>query len=160
MYYRPGWSIFTFVLRGEILMFEACAQSISWCHLSEMRILLQFWLLWFCWQECRLSNDVTRAHEWMTSLCLPCLERTQIYITQQSASVMESWRTSLSGDDIERILEETLSASESSLTQTMTLVQLKIWELKKQVTSPLQGGTSDTSLMWEDMSKVKSISFI
>jgi hypothetical protein len=27
-------------------------------------------------------------------------------------------------------------------------------------TSPLQGGASDTSLMWEDMSKVKSISFI
>jgi hypothetical protein len=26
--------------------------------------------------------------------------------------------------------------------------------------SPLQGGASDMSLMWEDMSKVKSISFI
>jgi hypothetical protein len=115
MYDRPGWSIFTFVLRGEISMFEACAQSVSFCHLSEMRIVLQFWLLWFYWQECRLSNDVTRAHEWMTSLCLPCLERMKIYITQQSESVMESWRTSLSGDDIERILEETLLASESSL---------------------------------------------
>jgi hypothetical protein len=51
---------------------------------------------------------VTQAHERMTSLCLPCLERTQI-------SVMEASSTCLSGDDIERILEETLSDSESSL---------------------------------------------
>jgi hypothetical protein len=36
---------------------------------------LQFWLLWFCWQECRLSNDVTHAHEWMTSLCLALLRK-------------------------------------------------------------------------------------
>jgi hypothetical protein len=139
MYYRPGWSIFTFVLRGEILMFEACAQSVSWCHLLEMRILLQFWLLWFCWQECRLSNDVTRALEWMISLRFPCLERTQIYITQQSASVMESWRTNLSGDDIERILEETLSDSESSLFDSDDdSSAIEDWELTMQVTVTLR----------------------
>jgi hypothetical protein len=166
MYYRPAWLIFTFVLWGELSIFEECAQSISWCHLSKMRKLLKFWLLWFYWQECRLSNDVTRAHEWMTSLCLPCLERTQIYIMQQYTSVMESSSTRLLGDDIERILEETSLDSESSLTQTMTQVQLKAWELTKQVTvrgnstSPLQGKASDTSFMWEDMSKVKSISFV
>jgi hypothetical protein len=91
----------------------------------------------------------------------------QIYITQQSASVMESSSTLLSGDDIERILEETLLDSESSLydsgDDSSAIEGLKTHEASGSAgnsTSPLQDGASDMSFMWEDMSKVKSISFI
>jgi hypothetical protein len=72
----------------------------------------------------------------------------------------------LSGDDIERILEETLSASESSLfdsdDDSSAIEDLRTHkasdsgsESAGNATSPLQGGASDTSLMLEDMSKVK-----
>jgi hypothetical protein len=77
----------------------------------------------------------------------------------------------LSGDDIERILEETLSDSESSLfdsdDDSSAIEDLRTHEASDSdsdsagnSTSPLQGGASDTSLMWEDMFKEKSISFI
>jgi hypothetical protein len=75
----------------------------------------------------------------------------------------------LSGDDIERILEETLSASESSLfdsdDDSSTNEDLRTHEASDSEsvgnsTSPLQGGASDMSFMWEDMSKVKPISFL
>jgi hypothetical protein len=72
--------------------------------------------------------------------------------------------TSLLGDDIERILEETLSDSESSLfgsdddsSATEDLRTHEASESAGNSTSPLQGWDSDTSLMWEAMSKVKSI---
>jgi hypothetical protein len=76
----------------------------------------------------------------------------------------------LSADDIERILEETLSASESSLFDSdddpSAIEDLRTHkasdsdsESAGNSTSPLQGRASDMALMWEDMSKVKSISF-
>jgi hypothetical protein len=82
----------------------------------------------------------------------------QIYITQQSASVVESSRTCLSGDDIERILEDTLSDSESSLfdsdDDSSAIEDLSSHEASDSdsdsvgnSTSPLQGGASDTSFM-------------
>jgi hypothetical protein len=52
----------------------------------------------------------------MLSLCFPCIGSRQIYITQQSAAVVASTsRMLLLGDDVERILEETLSDRENSL---------------------------------------------
>jgi hypothetical protein len=81
---------------------------------------------------------------------------------------MESSSTHLSGDDIERILEETLSDSESSLfdsdDDSSAIEDLRTHKASDSVgksTSPLQSRASDTSFMWEDMSKVKkSMSFI
>jgi hypothetical protein len=77
---------------------------------------------------------------------------------------MELSSTHLSGDYIERILEETLSDSESSLfdsdDDSSAIEGLRTHEASDSVgnsTSPLQGGASDMSCMWEDMSKVKSI---
>jgi hypothetical protein len=74
------------------------------------------------------------------------------------------------GDDIERILE-TFSDGESSLfdsdEESSAIEDMRTHEASDSEsdsagnsTSPLQGGGSDTSLMWEDVSKVKSISFI
>jgi hypothetical protein len=74
-------------------------------------------------------------------------------------------------NDIERILEETLSDSGSSLfgsdDDSSAIEDLRTREASDSgsesagnSTSPLQGRDSDMSLMWEDMSKVKSISFI
>jgi hypothetical protein len=74
---------------------------------------------------------------------------------------MESSSTHLLGDDIERILEETLSESESSLfdsdDDSSAIEGLSTHEASDSnsagtSTSPLQGGASDTSFMWEDMS--------
>jgi hypothetical protein len=85
----------------------------------------------------------------------------QIYITQQSASVMESSSTHLSGDDIERILEETLLDSATSLfdsdDDSSVIEDLRIHEASDSDSagnsaSPLRGGASDMSFMWEDMS--------
>jgi hypothetical protein len=80
---------------------------------------------------------------------------------------MESSSTQLSGDDTERILEENLLDSESSLfdsdddsSATEGLRTHKASDSTGNSTSPLQGGASDTSFVWEDMSKVKYISFI
>jgi hypothetical protein len=80
---------------------------------------------------------------------------------------MESSSTHLLGDDIERILEETLLDSESSFfdsdNDSSAVEGLRTHEASDSAgnsTSPLQGGASYTSFMWEDMSKVKSISFI
>jgi hypothetical protein len=80
---------------------------------------------------------------------------------------MQSSSTHLSGDDIERILEETLSDSKSSLFDSDNdynaiedLRTHKASESAGNSKSPLQGGASDTSFMWEGMSKVKSVSFI
>jgi hypothetical protein len=79
---------------------------------------------------------------------------------------MKSSAARLSGDDIERILEETLSDSESSLfdsdKDSSAIEGLRTHEASDSdsagnSTSPLQGGASDTSLMLEDMSKVKSM---
>jgi hypothetical protein len=74
---------------------------------------------------------------------------------------MESSSTHLSGDDIERILEETLSDSESSLfdsdDDSSAIEGLRTHKASDSAgnsTSPLQGGASDTSSMWEDKSKV------
>jgi hypothetical protein len=75
---------------------------------------------------------------------------------------MESSSTHLSGDDIERILEETLSDSESSLfdsdDNSSAIEDMSTHEASdsdsdsaRNSTSPLQGGASDTSFMWEDM---------
>jgi hypothetical protein len=76
---------------------------------------------------------------------------------------MESSSTHLS-DDTERILEENLSDSESSLFglgDSSAIEDLSTHEASDSddsagnSTSPLQGRASDTSFMWVDMSKVK-----
>jgi hypothetical protein len=102
----------------------------------------QYYSFGFCGsvdKEYRLSNDVTHAHKRMTSLCLPCLERTQIFITQQakqSSSLLLSWSRQVHICQ-EMILREFLKklcqiVKAVYLTQTMPLVQLKIWALAKQ----------------------------
>jgi hypothetical protein len=74
---------------------------------------------------------------------------------------MKSSSKYLSADDIERILEETLLDSESSLFDSggdsSAIEDLRTHEASDSAgnsTSPLQGGATDTSYMWEDMSKV------
>jgi hypothetical protein len=75
----------------------------------------------------------------------------------------------LLGDDTERILEESLTSCEGSLfdsednssaTEDLSIHEACDSNGAGNSTSPLQGRASDTSFMWEDMSKVKSISFI
>jgi hypothetical protein len=74
---------------------------------------------------------------------------------------MEASSTHLLGDDIERILEETLSDSESSLfdpdndssaIEDLSTHKASDSDSAANSTSPLQGGANDTSFMWDDMS--------
>jgi hypothetical protein len=65
----------------------------------------------------------------------------------------------MSGDDIDRILEETLLDNESCLFNSYddasAVVDLSTHEASDRAgnsTSPLQGGASSTSFMWENMS--------
>jgi hypothetical protein len=62
-------------------------------------------------QACKRCDH---AHERMTSLCLPGLERTPFYITKQSSSVLLSWsrqdrESSLSDSDDDSSAIEDLS---------------------------------------------------